>query len=115
MSKVPGIAAVMQRAEEAFDGYKKVNAAGRAALLRTIATQIDALGDALILTASAETHLPEGRIRNEKGRTIGQLNAFAQLLEAGDWVQASIDHGDPERKPAPRPDLRKMLFPIGPV
>jgi alpha-ketoglutaric semialdehyde dehydrogenase len=115
MSKVPGIAAVMQRAEEAFDVYKKVNAAGRATLLRTIATQIDALGDALILTASAETHLPEGRIRNEKGRTIGQLNAFAQLLEAGDWVQASIDHGDPERKPAPRPDLRKMLFPVGPV
>ena len=115
MSNVSGITAVMQKAEEVFGAYKKVSAAGRAALLRTIASQIDALGDTLIQTASAETHLPEARIKNEKGRTMNQLNAFAQLLESGDWVEASIDTADPERKPAPKPDLRKMLFPLGPV
>lgn len=112
---VSGIAAVMQKADEAFDVYKKINPAGRAAFLRAIAGRIDALGDVLIQTANAETHLPEARLKNERGRTINQLNAFAQLLEAGDWVEASIDTADPKRAPAPRPDLRKMFFPLGPV
>ncbi|HEY9044892.1 MAG TPA: aldehyde dehydrogenase (NADP(+)), partial [Ohtaekwangia sp.] len=62
-----------------------------------------------------ETSLPEARLKNERGRTTNQLKSFAQLLQAGDWVQATIDTGDAERKPLPKPDLRKMLFPVGPV
>ncbi|MEO7991940.1 MAG: aldehyde dehydrogenase (NADP(+)), partial [Chryseolinea sp.] len=105
----------MQMANEAFHRYKKVSSAERVKFLRTISSQIDLLGEKLIHVAMEESHLPETRLRNERGRTTNQLNSFAALLEAGDWVQASIDQGDAERKPFPKPDLRKMFFPLGPV
>ena len=106
---------VLQRADKAFQVYRTVSSQKRAELLHAIAEQIDQLGDELITIAGEESCLPEARLKNERGRTTNQLRAFAKLLEAGDWVQASIDTADPERKPAPKPDLRKMLFPVGPV
>jgi NADP-dependent aldehyde dehydrogenase len=106
---------VLLRSAEAFHTFKKLSAGARARFLRTIASKIDDLGDELIRVAMEETHLPEARIRNERGRTTNQLRSFAQLLEGGDWVQASIDTADPERKPVAKPDLRKMFLPIGPV
>lgn len=106
---------IMLQSHEAFQHYGKISKASRASFLRAIADSIDNLGDVLIETAVAETHLPDARIRNERGRTTNQLKSFAALLDAGDWVQASIDTGDPERKPAAKPGLRKMLFPVGPV
>ena len=63
----------------------------------------------------AETGLPEGRLRGELERTAGQLEAFAAVLDAGDYVEAIIDTPDPDAKPIPRPDVRRMLVPIGPV
>src|SRR6476620_11060700 len=106
MSASTGISQVMQQASLAFQQYKKVSAPDRARFLRTISAQIDLLGDALIHQAMEESNLPEARLKNERGRTTNQLNAFATLLEVGDWVQASIDTGDAERKPVPKPDLR---------
>lgn len=106
---------VLQRADKAFQVYRTVSSQKRAELLHAIAEQIDQLGDELITIAGEESCLPEARLKNERGRTSNQVRAFAKLLEAGDWVQASIDTADPERKPAPKPDLRKMLFPVGPV
>jgi alpha-ketoglutaric semialdehyde dehydrogenase len=106
---------VLKRADKAFQVYRTVSPQKRAELLYAIAEQIDQRGDELITIAGEETCLPEARLKNERGRTTNQLRAFAKLLEAGDWVQATIDTGDPERKPAPKPDLRKMLFPVGPV
>ncbi|WP_333820523.1 aldehyde dehydrogenase (NADP(+)) [Ohtaekwangia sp.] len=106
---------VLQRADKAFQVYRYISAQKRAAFLHAIAAEIDNLTDDLIRIAAEETCLPEARLKNERGRTTNQLKAFAQLLQAGDWVQATIDTGDTERKPLPRPDLRKMLFPIGPV
>ena len=66
-------------------------------------------------TAEAETGLPEARLRSELERTAGQLEAFAALLDAGDYVEAILDSPDPGAKPIPRPDVRRMLVPIGPV
>lgn len=106
---------VLQRADKAFQVYRTVSPHKRAELLYAIADKIEQLGDELIVIAGEESCLPEARLKNERGRTTNQLRAFAKLLEAGDWVQASIDTGDPDRKPAPKPDLRKMLFPVGPV
>ena len=40
---------------------------------------------------------------------------FADLIEEGSWVAARIDHAIPDRKPIPKPDLRRMLIPMGPV
>lgn len=106
---------VMQQAEEAFQQYKKTTSVARAKFLKTIAANIEALGDPLIQTAMQETNLPEARLKGERGRTMNQMIAFANMLEAGDWVQASIDTANPERSPVPKPDLRKMLFPVGTV
>jgi len=36
-------------------------------------------------------------------------------VEEGSWVMSRIDRADPERKPAPRPGIRSMLRPLGPV
>ena len=107
--------AAAQLAAEAFEVYKHKSDKERAAFLRAIGEEIEALGQQLIDTYTTESGLPEGRAMGERGRTIGQLNAFASLLEQGDWVQATIDHGNPERTPAPKPDLRKMQIATGPV
>ena len=87
----------------------------RAALLRGAAARLRAAGDEIIATAEAETGLPEARLRGELERTAGQLEAFAAVLDAGDYVEAIIDTPDPDAKPIPRPDVRRMLVPIGPV
>ncbi|MEX2044935.1 MAG: aldehyde dehydrogenase (NADP(+)), partial [Opitutus sp.] len=39
----------------------------------------------------------------------------AQVVREGSWVDARIDTALPDRKPLPRPDLRRMLIPLGPV
>src|SRR5690606_12314857 len=83
--------------------------------LNAIADEILALDSELIKIYCDETGLPEGRAMGERGRTVGQLRAFAQLLQEGSWVEASIDTAQPERKPMPKSDIRKMLVPLGPV
>ncbi|WP_167605057.1 aldehyde dehydrogenase (NADP(+)) [Maribellus sediminis] len=105
----------VQKAVSAYSVYKKKLGKERAAFLRSIADEIEAIGSDLIERACAESGLPEGRITGERGRTTNQLRMFAKVLEDGDWVEASIDPAMPERKPLPRTDIRKMLQPVGPV
>ena len=105
----------LRLAASAFQVYKKKSGKEKSHFLNAIADEIDGLGDHLISTYTAESGLPEGRAAGEKGRTMGQLRAFAKLLEEGSWVDASIDTAIPDRQPAPKPDLRRMLVPIGPV
>lgn len=87
----------------------------RAIFLRKIADNIEALGDTLIKRASLETALPNERFVGERARTCGQLRMFADLLDDGSWVDARIDHAIPDREPVPKPDVRSMLRPLGPV
>ena len=105
----------VQLANQAFTSYSQTSGAERANFLRKIAEYIEALGDTLIFRATSETGLPEGRIRSETGRTCGQLRLFAELVAEGSWVDARIDHADPNRAPIPKPDVRSMLRPLGPV
>ncbi len=105
----------MEAAASAFPLYRIIGGEQKAALLRTIAAELSAIGDTLIARAHAETGLPVARLTGELGRTTGQLQLFAQLVEEGSWVQAVIDTAQPGRKPQPRPDIRKMLVPLGPV
>jgi len=102
-------------AAQSFDAVRARPAKDRAALLRAMADQIMALGDALVTRAVEETGLPKARIEGERGRTTGQLRAFADLIEEGSWVDATIDRALPDRQPLPKPDVRRMLVPIGPV
>ena len=102
-------------ATEAFKTYRNTTPGERRALLNGIADEILALGDALIERCVAESGLPVGRITGERGRTVGQLRLFAEVAGEGSWVDARIDLPDAERQPAPKPDVRSMLRPLGPV
>ena len=104
-----------QLAHKAFETYSRATGKDKAALLRKVAENIDSLGEELVIRASAETGLPTARIKNETGRTCNQLRLFAELVEEGSWVDARIDRADPVRTPLPRPDVRSMLRPLGPV
>ncbi|MBL7792274.1 MAG: aldehyde dehydrogenase (NADP(+)) [Saprospiraceae bacterium] len=105
---------IMRQATLAFEAFRNSTPAERAALLEAIAVEIEALGDTLINTACEESNLPAARLTGERGRTTGQLRLFAAIVKEGSWADAVIDTALPDRAP-PRPDLRKMLFPIGPV
>ena len=98
----------------AFHDYRKFSLKERARFMHVIADELEGLGDELLQTAHEETHLPEGRLRNEKARTVFQLNSYADACERGEWLEARLDTPIPDRNP-PRPDLRKMLIPLGPV
>lgn len=102
-------------AVNAFTAYKNIDKDRKAAFLRAIANEILALGDELIERTCAESGLPAGRIQGERGRTVGQLNLFADLVAEGSWVDAIIDSAAPDRQPMPKPDTRRMLVAIGPV
>jgi len=102
-------------AHSAFYQYSNVSPDRRAAFLDLIADKIMALGDGLIERCVAESGLPAARLIGERGRTCGQLKMFAGLLREGWWVDARIDVALPERQPQPRPDIRRMLVPVGPV
>jgi 2,5-dioxopentanoate dehydrogenase len=102
-------------AHEAFRAGALRDHALRAAFLRGAAGRLRGAGDEIVAVAGAETGLPEARLRGELERTAGQLEAFAAVVDAGDYVDAIIDTADPDAKPIPRPDVRRMLVPIGPV
>ncbi|MGH9514291.1 MAG: aldehyde dehydrogenase (NADP(+)) [Terriglobales bacterium] len=102
-------------AHEAFSGYSRISAKQRGKLLRQIATNIEAVATEVIERAELETALPKARLQSETARTCGQLRLFSQVIEEGSWLMARIDRADPERKPLPKPDIRSMLRPLGPV
>jgi len=102
-------------ASEAFANYAKASGKAKAAFLRRCADGFDACRQELAERAHLETALPMPRLLGEVGRTSGQLRLFAWVVEEGSWVQARIDPALPDRQPLPRPDLRSMLRPLGPV
>ena len=106
---------VVDLASEAFQEFRTISGAKKAEFLNTIADEILALDTELIETYCSETGLPEGRAKGERGRTVGQLRGFANLVAEGSWLEATIDVAQPEREPMPKSDIRKMLIPLGPV
>lgn len=105
---------VIAQSVQAFHQYKKYSLKQRADFMRTIALEMEALGDELLTVAHEETNLPLARLTGERARTMFQLNSYAAATEKGDWLGASIDTANAERTP-PKPDTRKMLVPVGPV
>lgn len=102
-------------AEAAFWSYSASSRATRAALLNRIANELDIRGDKITTVGAAETGLPEARLMGERGRTTGQLRLFATHILQGDYLDCRKDAALPDRAPLPRPDLRLMQRPIGPV
>ncbi|SIS51830.1 aldehyde dehydrogenase (NADP(+)) [Paracoccus saliphilus] len=104
-----------EAAEEAFWTYGYVNRSERADFLDAIADEIEARADQITWIGSAETGLPEARLQGERGRTTGQLRLFASHIRKGDYLDRRHDQAMPDRQPLPRPDLRMIQRPIGPV
>jgi len=113
-STIEEINDAMEKAWQAFLLYRKFSLKQRAGFMHAVAKELESLGDELLQTAQEETHLPEARLKNEKARTVFQLNNYADACERGEWLEARIDTAIPDRNP-PKPDLRKMLIPLGPV
>lgn len=109
------VARAAELASKAFAEYRRWPAARRAKFLRLIASLIEANASILVERANLETALPPARLQGEIARTCGQLRLFASLIEEGWWLDARIDHANPERKPLPKPDVRSLLQPLGPV
>jgi NADP-dependent aldehyde dehydrogenase len=104
----------LDAAARASEAYRRVPPEARAAFLERIAAAIEA-SEEIIEAAHVETALPKPRLAGERARTANQLRMFATLVHEGSWVDARIDPGLPERTPLPKPDIRRMLIPIGPV
>jgi len=105
----------VRAAQAAYGELRTFPAVRLAGLLDAIAGEIEALGDALLKACDEETGLGSARLAGERGRTTGQLRKFAALVREGSYVEAIIDTAQPDRQPAARPDIRRMLFPLGPV
>jgi NADP-dependent aldehyde dehydrogenase len=102
-------------ASEAFASYAQTSGKTRAAFLRRIADGFESHREELAQRAHLETALPIPRLTGEVTRTANQLRMFAGVVEEGSWVQARVDPALPDRQPLPRPDIRSMLRPLGPV
>ena len=114
-ASVEDVDAALGVADHAFTTYRATTGEQRAAFLERIADELIALGDELIARGHLETGLPQARLVGERGRTVAQLRLFASVAREGSWVDARLDTAQPDRQPAPKPDLRRMLIPIGPV
>jgi NADP-dependent aldehyde dehydrogenase len=114
-SAIEDVDAAAQAAEQAFQVYRRLSGRERARFLRSIADGLEAATGDLAARAQLETALPQPRLQGEIKRAAGQFRLFADVVEEGSWVAARIDTALFERQPLPRPDLRSMLRPIGPV
>ena len=112
----PGdLAARLAAATAASHRWGELAPSERGSGLRAVADHLDAASDELVPMAAAESHLGTTRLVGELGRTTFQLRLFADQLDDGSYLRVSIDHPDPSWPPGPRPDLRRMMVPLGPV
>jgi len=106
---------VLHRSRAAFEIYRTISGKRRAEFLDAVAAAIESGSASIVAAAMKETNLPEPRLAGERVRTCNQLRQFSAMLREGSWVEARIDTAIPDRQPLPKPDIRKMLIPIGPV
>jgi NADP-dependent aldehyde dehydrogenase len=107
--------AAVRAAASAAPALRDAGLDGRARMLRAMADELERDGTAIIAGADRETALGVPRLTGELVRTAYQLRLFAEVLADGGYLGVTIDHADPQALPAPRPDLRRMLIPVGPV
>src|SRR5215212_4705030 len=98
----------------AAPGLDRLGRSGRAGLLHTLADALKAHRDDIVPVADRETGLGTARLNGELTRTCYQLRLFAEVVREGGYLEAAIDHAG-DTPMGPRPDLRRMLVPLGPV
>lgn len=107
--------AALEAAQRDFDEFRAKSAESRAKLLEAIADGLEGLGDPLLQRAHLETALPMARLTAERGRMTMQARLFAKVIRDETWLEARIDRAIPDRQPLPKPDVRRMMQPLGPV
>jgi 2,5-dioxopentanoate dehydrogenase len=107
------ISQYVERSDKAFEIFNGVSINSRSKLLLSIVDSLNDIKEEIIEIASTETNLPIGRLQNEFGRTINQIKLFVNYIADGAYLEATIDHSDAERQPFPKPDIRRMLVPLG--
>lgn len=108
-----GVDAAVKRAADVTPALTRLD--HRARSMRAAAAALDAAGADLVPLAADESALTRARLTGELARTTFQLRFLADLVDDGDFLDATIDHADPCWPPGPRPDLRRINHPIGPV
>ncbi len=111
----PDVAAATSAATDAFHALRETTPGERGDFIDAVAAEIEADRDSIVQAAVNESHLPEGRISGELGRTTGQLRMFAGVVRRGDHLGVRIDPAQPDRDPLPRADIRQRQVPLGPV
>ena len=114
-ASIAEIDSAIAAAKAAFPIYRRISDSDRASFLQAISREIMALGDELIQSACTESNLPEARITGERGRTTGQIQAFADFISNPSWKKEIHDPAMPDRAPLPKPDLFLTQIPLGPV
>ncbi len=104
-----------EAAAEAFPAYSYLSREARADLLNVIARKLELHGDEITHHAQCESGLPAARLQGELARTTGQLRMFAEHIVSGDYLERQTSSALPDRSPLPRPELRLMMRPVGPV
>ena len=114
MSTVITVEQACAAAKGVAQWYADTDLPTRAGLLEAIADAIDAARDDLVPLAIEESRLGADRLTGEVGRTSGQLRLMAQVVRDGSYLGVVLDTALPDAAP-PRPDLRRMRIPLGPV
>lgn len=104
------VRAACAAALEAAEDYAALPLDVRAALLEDAASALDAAAVEIVALADEETKLGPDRLTGELARTTGQLRLFASAVREGSFLDIIIDPPT-----STRPDLRRMLVPLGPV
>lgn len=111
MTEIGPLAEAAAAAASAFEALGRER---RATYLDELAGALEADRQQIVAVADEETRLGTTRLDGELTRTCYQLRLFGEVLREGSYVEAVIDH--PADTPmGPRPDLRRMLVPVGPV
>jgi NADP-dependent aldehyde dehydrogenase len=109
------VTAAAELTAAAFLTYGRWSGAQRAAFLNRIADLLVANTEEIVARAHLETGLPVARLQGELVRTFFQMRQYGQAIASGLATGVRIDHADPNRKPLPKPDLRSLMVPLGPV
>jgi 2,5-dioxopentanoate dehydrogenase len=114
-ASLPEIEKAVAQASSAFIHFKNTSLQLRRNFLHALADDLQTHAGDLVDSAVRETNLGVDRLKGELNRTCGQLRSYSDAALAGRHLDLRIDTADPTRKPAPKPDIRKMMIPLGPV
>ena len=105
---------IAEHAEAASAGLEAMGRHGRGELLEAMADAIERHRVELVEIAALETGFTASKLNGELTRAAYQFSFFADVIRDGGYLEATMDRAGTTAA-GPRPDLRRLLVPIGPV